>query len=809
MDNVVPGALQRLRAADIIRMAGLAAASTGQEYCRTGAVHSTQRQGARISGMVNAPHVVDALTAEPGADHASPMAANQHHCPVEVEIHNAHSWTSTCPCRTNAPLLCVHAAALLYQWLAHPGAFVSSTPAAELSGHQRNGGEAPDAAPAPAPVAPRSTRPLHPMYTSLGQRGSEAVSDLLNILMQLGLSELRGIAREYELPINGLTKQALAEAILDTLKHAEVVRRVAATLEKPQRQLLAALTLAGGSMTDDDLRGLFERFSLGQPNQLQRMLVTLQGKALLFRTSLHNTTTQTSSLSGTLLDIGWYVPIEVCAALRVSVPITPFDVEQEGEKRVTQHHREPYSILADLFLVARALDGYQLGQDDEWHETTKLSHIPEAMPYPRMSSYLSTDGSVPVPPPADMPSTALLATLQANIPRTPAFLTFAVRLLHLSGILHKDDDNASHLRILSNAAQLLLAPTQTAVLRDLFELWLTQSSYGELFLLQEDGLRLRCRATALNMPVLRSGELDAENSEARQTIVALLAQVPSNQWISFPAFARFVYRLNPQFLQRRQRLFPVPHWWIEQNEGRPFRAVQLSDWLRAEIYYLAHLLSGPLHWWGICDVALSADGRLQAFRLTPLADWLFSGAQLPKDVAVHDYHLPSESLEVVDIDAVLVACSSRTWPIIDVLEIFTQAAGVCHNRLCYRLTPKALGDALSRGLRPTRLLELLRHIATNDTQYVGPLPELSSQLEHWIASYGRVRIYTGVALLETADAVVMRELAATTSLEEQIVQTIHPTLHVLKRTAPERLLDDLKRRGQTPLLHDEEFYGPD
>ena len=725
MDNVVPGALQRLRAADIIRMAGLAAASTGQEYCRTGAVHSTQRQGARISGMVDAPQVVDALTAESGADHASPTAARQIHCPVEVEIHNAQSWTSTCPCHTNVPLLCVHAAALLYQWLAHPGTFVSSTSTPEPSGRKRNGGEAPDTA---AP-APRSTRPLNPLYTSQRQRGPEVVGDLLSILTQLGLSELRGIAREYELPTNGLAKPALAEAILDTLKHAEVVRRVAATLEKPQRQLLAALTLAGGSMTDDDLRGLFERFSLGQPNQLQRMLIALQGKAMLFRTSLHATTTQISSLSGSLLDIGWYVPLEVRAALRVAVPVTAFDVEQEGEKRVTQRHVEPYSILADLFLVARALDGYHLGQDDEWYETTALSHMAETMPYPRVSSYLSADGSVPIPPPADMPSATLLDTLQANITRTPAFLTFAVRLLHLAGILHKDDEDASRLRILSNAAQLLLSPSQADVLRDLFELWLTQSSYGELYVLREDGLRLRCRATALNMPILRSGELDAENSEARQAIVALLAQVPGNQWISFPAFARFVYRLNPQFLQRRQRLFPAPHWWIEQDEGRPFRATQLSDWLRAEIYYLAHLLSGPLHWWGICDVALSADGRLQAFRLTPLADWLFSGTPLPKDSAVQDYHMPSESLEVVDMDAVLVACSSRTWPMIDVLEIFTQAAGVRHNRLCYRLTPKALGDALSRGQRPTHLLELLRHSATRDTPHVGPLSELASQLE--------------------------------------------------------------------------------
>ena len=109
--------------------------------------------------------------------------------------------------------------------------------------------------------------------------------------------------------------------------------------------------------------------------------------------------------------------------------------------------------------------------------------------------------------------------------------------------------------------------------------------------------------------ILRIGELEAENSEARQAIVALLAQVPLHQWIHFPAFARFVYRLTPLFLQRRQRLFSSPHWWIEQ-EGRLLHPLQWQDWLRAEFSYLTELLCGPLHWWGICDLALAPDGRL-------------------------------------------------------------------------------------------------------------------------------------------------------------------------------------------------------
>src|SRR5205085_9852725 len=55
----------------------------------------------------------------------------------------------------------------------------------------------------------------------------------------------------------------------------------------------------------------------------------------------------------------------------------------------------------------------------------------------------------------------------------------------------------------------------------------------------------------------------------------------------------------------------------------------MNDWMRAEGHYLARLLRGPLHWWGISDLALSGEGRLLAFRLTPMADLLLNGIEPP------------------------------------------------------------------------------------------------------------------------------------------------------------------------------------
>ena len=796
MQNIVPGALQRLRAADIIHMAGLGVAASGQEYCRSGAVHDTQRDGARLAGVVKVPHTTTSPAEVPTAE--------TYQYSVEVEVQSASSWVGSCQCgQSTSVALCIHAAALLYQWLARPTAFVSSVTTKQEPDYGDE--EAKALEPTPKPEhASVSTKPLAAAKSSVSSDG------LQDILTQLGLSELRGIAREYEIVTTGMNKLQLVEAIIDVLNRPEAVRKVASTLEKSQRQLLAALTLAGGSMTDDELRGLFERFSLGQPGQLQSVLLTLQGRGLLFRTSLNTTSQSRTGLGGSLLDIGWYVPVEVRAALRVMVPVTSFQIKagEEDGKVLQSKERAPYSLLADLLLVARVLDGYHLTSADEWRERSTVTRS-ETFAFARSNAPLSVDGSVPVPPPDDMPSEALLTATRSSFERSPAFLRFAIQLLRLADILHKDDNGTSYLRVLPNAAQLLLGPTRKDAMRDLFELWLTQSSYSELYDLREDGLRLRCRATSLNIPILRPRELDEENSEARASLIALLAQAPLNQWINFTAFARFVYRLNPTFLQKRQRLFSSPHWWLELEEGHPLRPLQLSDWLHAEIYYLARFLYGPLHWWGVCDTSLAPDGRLLAFRLTPMAGWLLNGVELDEEIPAQNYQDLANPLEIIDGEALHVSSSSAAWPLIEMLEMFTEVAGVRNGRLCYRLTPKALGEALSRGKRPADLLALLQYNMSQE-QVDGiehALSPIMAQLERWIASYGRVRIYTGVTLLGTADAAVMRELSATTSLDEQIVRTVHPTLHILKKTGSERILEDLKRRGQAPLVHDEELYG--
>jgi len=820
MDNVVPGALRHLREADIMSMVGLELAALGQEYYRIGAVHSTMRQEVQLAGIVEVPDQAFEKAVSPtnavgevqGTGQVEPEPGRYL---VKVEIHGPDAWSATCSCNTpsDALSICPHVAALLYQWLAHPLSFISPSsdsnfpemPSSQQQAEPLDGVHESEVLPESTieRYARQAEQTFEPPADLPGGQVTVPLGNLTEMLTQLGLSELRAIAREYDVTKTGLSKQQLVEAIVELLKQPEVVRRVVGSLEKQQRQLLAAITLAGGAVTDDELRGLFERFSLGYPNQLQGALAALRSKCLLLRTSFNASLQQRMSLVGSLLEVGWYVPAEVRAALHVTVPVTPFEVRpgKDGEAGTAKiEQARPYALLEDLLLVARALDGYQLGKEDE--ESDHSANRGELRGHLTGSPTASTSRLVTLPPPPGMPSPALLSSLQAVVPRSPTFLRFAIRLLRLVDILYKDDAEAPYLRALPTIARLLLGPTRREVARDLFKRWLTQPTYAELFDLQEEGLRLRFRTGPLGRPALRTGELETENGEARQVLVALLAKVPLNQWVSFSAFARFVYRLNPTFLQRRQSIFSLPAWWLERDEGRPLHPAQLNDWMRVEGRYLNRLLCGPFHWWGLSDLALSSTGQLQAFRLTPLAGLLLNGTTGSRHVIRDDEQAPASMLTISQAGDILISCSSSAWQLIELIEDFAEVAGVESGQLRYRLAARSLGDALSRGLHPGALLQTLYQHAGAGV----PLTSMLERLEQRIASYGRVRLYIDVTLLEVADAPVMRELAAITPLEEQVVRAVHPTALILKKQGAERIVQDLKRRGQTPLLHDEEAF---
>src|SRR5438093_357872 len=85
--------------------------------------------------------------------------------------------------------------------------------------------------------------------------------------------------------------------------------------------------------------------------------------------------------------------------------------------------------------------------------------------------------------------------------------------------------------------------------------------------------------------------------------------------------------------------------------------------------------------------------------------------------------------------AAVVSCTPGAWPLIELIEDFAETSGVRSERLCYRLAPRSVAEALSRGQRPTALIQLLQQLAQDEEQTDTPLVRLLAQLERWTANY--------------------------------------------------------------------------
>src|SRR5581483_7010752 len=184
MENVVPGILQRLRAADIIRMAGLTAASLGQEYSRLGAVQQAQRTGTRLSGIVDTSQISHlSIVISQEEEESDELEGKRHQFAVVVDIKSPTSWESTCACNAGSTLLCSHAAALLYHWLAHPGNFVTMTETSAQSdavGHSQEKEE--ENTISQPPKAARVAHASNAARPISMQSGPVPVGDLLSML---------------------------------------------------------------------------------------------------------------------------------------------------------------------------------------------------------------------------------------------------------------------------------------------------------------------------------------------------------------------------------------------------------------------------------------------------------------------------------------------------------------------------------------------------------------------------------------------------------------------------------------------------
>jgi hypothetical protein len=732
-----PATLLRLRAADVVRLCGFAAAARGLELADRHTVAGGRREGARLEATVT-----------DGGETAP--------CQVAVELAGeiapvAMRWT--CSAHASAPGEpgCAHVAALLTAWMRVPGDFI--TDAADSATPVGRTGS-PDT---PEPVAPgvtsRVSQPaLMPPPPARRPRTSGALADEL---ARLPSAPLLAMARRVLSPLGvDLSEHEARAQLAAALGDSGRVAALLARLDSQAGKLLACIALLGGAITSADLDALATR-SGRAPSAAQASAGVLVRHGLLFPAPgrfLPAPPGEAGSLTG------WRIPPEIRAALAPALPLDPLPMRDghapplpaphdalpsDLPRRARVERGSPRALCLALALLARAPRPLGLGHSaaDAASEASRAS-FPPSMAQVTMGHMVLVLG--------DLPAGRLVALARAA-GLEPGLAQVARRVL-----LRAREQAAG--QPLTDLARV--PPSERALaLRVGFRLWRDAEAAAELADLALPGSPLRvCFDPAQGMA--RPSVLGAEVAAARCFVVRLLAAAVVGAWYALDDFVTLAWRLDPLFLRARQQAFAAPAWWLERADGsegprRPLRPMVREEWHAAEGVWLRLLLTGPLHWWGVVDVTedrTHAVGQPVAFRVTPFGRFLLGDEQdTPPVESASDLARDwgTAALPTREGDLAVQPLAAGAAAVLDALEDWARPTAIAGGRLLYAFVPD-LACAAFDGAASTD--ELCKRLRVADPHGGARIAErVAERLAAWRTAYGQTRIVAGWGLLEARD----------------------------------------------------------
>lgn len=268
---------------------------------------------------------------------------------------------------------------------------------------------------------------------------------------------------------------------------------------------------------------------------------------------------------------------------------------------------------------------------------------------------------------------------EIHLPRvSPPELGFYCQLLQTSGLLDEDrevrPDQVRELFDLSWAESLLT----------LWRAWRDSSEHNDLQL--TPGLQTE-------------GTWDNQPRKVRSFLLQLISQLPRETWLSTSGFVARVKKHHPDF----QRSAGEYDSWYIKDEGSGEYLRGFKYWDAVEGALLRYLISGPLHWLGVMDLASpEADNQAKwsAFRISDIGEKLLRNQEPPH---------PQPEPDAVQVRSKGLIRITKAVP----RKVRYQVARFCEWRplkkdaYVYVLTPSSLANAKRGSLEAAHLLTLL------------------------------------------------------------------------------------------------------
>lgn len=666
-------------------------------------------------------------------------------------------------CTCTASTMCRHVGALVLHWIRKPGAF--RKPAAEHALSQVGA----------------TQRALTP---------EERMSQLLS---RYTMKDLRALAGRRGLTVKGQYKD-------------EYVRRLAALLLLPENIDAAVEGLGDGDLIVltliDVLRGGADANAAGIRNAFQALWGRQhsdQGDGDL--TGLETALNRLEELGLVVhpMYLGGTYEAPPAVGARVSIPQALLDLlpDRSAAAGAAGTPEGTVTLVGLIQMLAHeirrgevsvrlpARDSRKSRLPQEWQVGTHDGGRPgqgKGKPVPASVQILPRPSSIPVEELKRLANTTGVA---------PEEIEFVADLMIELDILEPVSAAGAALALDSQRLRSVLTLHGAARRRTLTSAWLALSGACDLRLLR-DILDLHMDANQMNW---YGHELPAETSLRLPLarMIGHLATAPP-RWYACSDLADLCGTIAPARLYRTQHALNV--WWFTPA-GRPDVPLRLSAPEGRRAVYRAILgavLRGPLRWLGMVDVA-EADGEL-LFRPRP-------------EAAILADREPESSGEDAGTISLLVEAEPDGTPIISVFlstddDIALFVTGVSEplppspQGVRYRVTGEALQRIFQTGITGSELLAWMERYSSN-----GVPKSVRRRIEGVSESFGTVRLYDDVTLLELGDDVVLRELDVIVDMHESAIQVVSPRLLAVDPEQAPMLLAALTKAGYRPRVLEE------
>lgn len=330
-------------------------------------------------------------------------------------------------------------------------------------------------------------------------------------------------------------------------------------------------------------------------------------------------------------------------------------------------------------------------------------------------------------------------------------------LLAAAGLIAQDG------AFLSGEIRAFLEAPRGEALSQLAQAWLSSHTHNDLH----------------QIPHLRpEGEWFNDPLQSRQAVLSMLDRLGKDTWWSIPAFIAAVKTHRPDF-QRPGGAYDS--WYLKDTRtGEYLRGFE--HWDAVDGALLRYLITGPLHWLGLLELAAPQEGAPPlAFRFSAWMPALLEGKP-PTRLQTEAGGLQADSQGRIAVPR-LTQRAIRYQ-----IARFGEWDGLKKDQYIYKLTPHSLQRAERQGLKVSHLLSLLRKHGGSKLP-----PNLVRSLNRWQQHGAQARLET-MLVLRLNHPEILQELRDSRAAR-YLGDPLGPTTVVVKAGAWEKVMAALAEMG--------------